>query len=402
MTVPGQGSDGAASNVQGNRKVSSKDWIILPLIGLLTISGLVIATELAARRIYYRAPSKSSRCLVYKDPATGLGVMPNTVCRNSDTGQLIEYRFNGCGFRTDLSCTQKAPGTYRIVMLGSSTAMGLGVTQEKTFASLLPIELSQLTGRNVELYDEGLTANHPELIARWFNQALEPKPDLLLWVVTPYDVQVSGEAPEAEPEAQAGAVSKALFFLKNRPKDESLLDAMRSVWTDYSRTAILLRHTLYKSQSQFLRSYLVGDGVSGYMKTEPTELWQKRLKLFDSYAASISAQAKAAGVPLVVVQLPSRAQVIMAASGDQTAGYDAYALNRELKAIVTSHGAVYMDGLPGYRATYDIDQVFQLADEHPSDGGHALIARELSELLTDGTIPELKAVSSTQPPVARK
>ena len=177
---------------------------------------------------------------------------------------------------------------------------------------------------------------------------------------------------------------------------------MRSVWTNYLRTAVLLRHTLYKSQSQFLRSYLVGDAVSGYMKTEPTELWQKRLKLFDSYAASISAQAKAAGIPLVVVQLPSRAQVIMAATGDQMTGYDPYALNRELKAIVTSHGAVYMDGLPGYSGTYDVDQVFQLADEHPNGEGHKLMANELSELLTDGTISALKAAPGAQSPEAQK
>jgi hypothetical protein len=280
--------------------------------------------------------------------------------------------------------------------------MGLGVTQEKTFASILPGELSQLTGRKIELYDEGLTPNHPELIAHWFNQALEPKPDLLLWVVTPYDIQVSGEAPEEQPEAQAGAVSKTLFFLKNRPKDQSLLDAMRTVWTEYSRTAVLLRHTLYKSQSQFLKSYLIGDGVSGYLKEKPSDLWQKRLKLFDGYAASIGAQAKAAGVPLVVVQLPSRAQIIMVASGDQPAGYNPYVLNRELTAIVTSHGAIYMDALPAYRNTYDIDQIFQRADEHPNDEGHNLISRELSELLTDGTIPDLKVVAGTQPQVARK
>jgi hypothetical protein len=287
-------------------------------------------------------------------------------------------------------------------MLGTSTAMGLGITQEKTFAALLPIELSQLTGRKVELYNEGLTPNHPELIARWFNQALEPKPDLILWVVTPYDVQVSEGGPEVEPEANADAVAKTIFLLKNRPQGESMLDAMRSVWTAYSRTAVLLRHTLYKSQSQFLRSYLMGDAVSGYLKTEPSELWQKRLKLFDGYAASIGAQAKAAGVPLVMVQLPSRAQVIMAASGDRPDGYDPYAMDRELKAIVTSHGGTYLDALPAYRAIYDVDQVFQQADEHPNSEGHGLIARELAGQLSDGAIPELKALAGSQSQQASK
>src|ERR1700742_3200210 len=129
MRVSDQNSDGAASNLRENHKLSPKDWVLLPLIGLLTISALVLATEALARRIYYRSPSTNGRCMVYRDPATGLGVTPNTVCKNSDTGQLVEYRFNSCGFRTDLSCTQKAPGAFRIVLLGSSAAMGLGVTQ---------------------------------------------------------------------------------------------------------------------------------------------------------------------------------------------------------------------------------------------------------------------------------
>jgi hypothetical protein len=287
-------------------------------------------------------------------------------------------------------------------MLGSSAAMGLGVPQRNSFAALLPIELSEATGRKVDLYNEALTPNHPQLIARYFNQALEPKPDLLLWVITPYDVQISGEAPAAEPEAREDAVAKMKFLLKNRPQGESMLAAMRDVWTNYSRTAVLLRHVLYKSQSQYLKSYLLGDEVSGYLRTEPTELWQKRLKLIDGYAASISAQAKAAGVPLVVVELPSRAQVIMASSADWPAGYDPYALNRKLKAIAVSHGGTYFDVLPAYGNVYDVDQVFQAADEHPSDEGHDLIARDLATQFTGGAIPELKAGKSAQPQVARK
>ncbi len=402
MTVPGQTSESIASNVQQSRKFPLKDRVVLPLIGLLTISGLAVAIELIARRVYYRPPATHGRCINYRDPATGLGVIPNTVCRSYDEGKLVEYRFNNCGFRTDLSCTQKTPGAFRIVMLGSSTAMGLNVTQEKTFASLLPVELSQLTGRKVELYNEGLTSSHPELIARWFNQALEPKPDLLLWVITSYDVQVSGEAPEVEPEAQADAVAKTLFFLKNRPKGESLLSAMRTVWAANARSAILIRHFLYTSQSQFLKSYLIGDPVSGYLRTEPTELWQKRLKLFDGYAASIGAQAKAAGIPLVVVQVPSRAQVIMNNSDDQTAGFDPYALDHEVRDIVTSHGGIYVDALPSFRSVYDVDQVFQRADEHPNEQGHRLLAKELSEQLTDGMIPELKAAPGTRTQVAQR
>ena len=399
MTVP---ADISASNVRLNRKLSQKDWALLPLISLLTVGGLAVSAELFARRIYYRPPSTNERCLIYKDPSIGVGASPNAVCKTIDTGQLVEYRFNSCGFRTSLSCTQKAPAAFRIVMLGSSTAMGLGVPEKKSFAALLPIELSQLTGRQVELYNEGLVPSHPEIIARWFNQALDPKPDLILWVVTPYDVQVSGEAPEVEPEAQAGAAAKAIFLIKNRPAGQSMLDAMRGVWINYSRTAVLLRHILYKSPSQFLKSYLMSDVVSGYLKEEPTELWQKRLKLFDGYAASISLQAKAAGVPLVVVQLPSRAQVLMVSTGDWPNGYDPYMLNHVLKAIVANHGDTYLDSLRAYRNSYDLDQVFQQADEHPNEAGQDLIAGDLAVQFTSGVIPQLKAVGNARLQTARE
>jgi hypothetical protein len=252
----------------------------------------------------------------------------------------------------------------------------------------------------VELYNEGLTPNHPEVIARWFNEVLDAKPDLILWIVTPYDVQIGG-APDPQANPRAGPVAKALYAVKHRPPGESMPDAIRDVWTNYSRTAVLLRHILNTSPGLFLKSYLLGDDVSGYLKAEPSALWQRRLKMFDDSATSISAQARAAGVPLVVVQLPSRAQVMMVSTGIWSKEYDPYALGRALQAIVTSHGGAYIDVLPAYRNQFDVEKVYQSADEHPNTEGHALIARDLAGQLSSGLIPALDVNSRTQSQVSQ-
>ena len=54
-------------------------------------------------------------------------------------------------------------------------------------------------------------------------------------------------------------------------------------------------------------------------------------------------RAKAAGVPLVAVLVPNRAQSAMISMGEWPAGYDPYKLDNELSAIVTSHGGMYID-----------------------------------------------------------
>jgi hypothetical protein len=401
MTVASKNSTSDASSREVGDKLSRRDWILLPLISLVTIVLLAVSTEVVARRIYYRAPSTNGKCMTFKDPSTGIGALPNSVCRFQSEGQLMEYRFNSSGFRAGMERDPKVHGTYRIVMTGTSTAMGMGVPREKSFAALLPAELTRLTGRKVELYNEALTPNHPEVVARWFNEVLDAKPDLILWIVTPYDVQIGGAPRDPQPDPKAGALTKALYAVKHRPPGQPMADAVRDVWVTYSRTAVLLRHMLDTSDDQYLKSYLIGDDVAGYMNDQPSALWQLRLKRFDEYTASICAQARAAGVPLVVAQLPSRAQVIMVSAGIQSNEYDPYTLDHEVSAIVANHGGTYIDLLSAYRDSYNVDQIYQPADEHPSESGHAFVSRELAAQLTGGAVAALYVAAPSKPQVAQ-
>jgi hypothetical protein len=81
-----------------------------------------------------------------------------------------------------MECRPKSQATYRIVMVGSSLGMGLGVPEEQTFGALLPKELSRRTGNKVELYNESCTWEVPHIVDMRFNEVLVAKPDMILWV----------------------------------------------------------------------------------------------------------------------------------------------------------------------------------------------------------------------------
>ena len=166
-----------------------RDWILLPMLSLLTIVFMAVSTELLARRMFGQSATIVENCLHMPDPAKGVHGIPNAVCWVKDRETPpIEYRFNSCGHRTDIECGPGRPGIYRIVAIGSSVVMGNLVQQEDALTTRLPIEISRRSGREVDLYNEGMVSQLPQVAALRFEEVLAAKPDMVLWVLMPYDI----------------------------------------------------------------------------------------------------------------------------------------------------------------------------------------------------------------------
>jgi hypothetical protein len=193
-------------------------------------------------------------------------------------------------------------------------------------------------------------------------------------------------------------------MIKRRLSTKSLPDALfntlRNGFDFLSHgTTHMLCHYLYQSQSQYVKSYLVaGNESSGFLMAKPSAAWQSRLRQFDIYIADLEERARAAGVPLVVVMVPNRAQAAMISMGEWPAGYDPYKLDDELRSIITSHGGTYIDILPDFRDIPNPEQGYFPVDGHPNAGGHAIVSRLLAKELTSGVIPALRV--TTQPRTA--
>lgn len=385
----------SASECPGDTNLPWREWLLLMSLGLLTLLTLVCFLELAARKLIPESGSVFRGCMLLNDPSAGTQGIPNSSCaEQSPEGPLTEYRFNACGDRTSGDCGPKSPGTFRIVLVGSSFGFGFMVPSDKTFAALLPIELSQETGRTIEVYNESMVGRFPLQVTSRFSEVLAAKPDMVLWVLTPADIQFSsrGMPPPAE-------LSPNEFGSHMRPLVKVLNFVLQHGNGWYEHIGILLRHILYtnETQAQYVTSFLMnGDDSSGFLKAQLSANWTNHLRQFDARAALVESRSKAAGIPFVAVLVPNRAQAAMISTGRWPAGYDPYKLDNELRSIIESHGGMYVDVLPDYRLIPNPERHYFPVDGHPDPDGHAIISHLLARQLSSGTVPAFKVTVSRQ------
>jgi hypothetical protein len=378
-----------------------RDWITLPLIGIATIVALAGSTELVARRMFQVSKTSSLNCLVLNDESTGVRAIPNSTCSEKIyESELTQYDFNSRGHRAGFDYGPKTPGTYRIVLVGSSFSEGLWNPRERTYAALLPVELSEKTGRRVELYNEGMQWGTPHSVDLRFNEVLAAKPDMILWTVTPWDIDnASLLIPYVAKQINAPFDGKTRLTIVQRVtkafRSKSVPQAIEDGWSraikpfNVTYTAMMLEHFLYKSQSQYLKHYLMQDESNAFLQMQTSAKHAANLSEFEGYVAEIAAQSKAAGVPLVVVLVPQRAQAAMISMGSWPAGFDPYKLGDEVRTPVDANGAIYIDLLHGFRTVPNPEQYYFPVDGHITAGGHAVLSQMMTQALTNGAVADL-------------
>jgi hypothetical protein len=404
------------SENENEAKLPRRDWILLPLIGFFTLLFLAVSTELLARWLFPVSEVGFERCFARDDPSGTAPINANSFCieQIAESRLPVEYRFDSHGHRADTELGPKQPGTYRIVMIGSSMAMGLFVPEDRSFAATLPKELSQRTGRKIELYNEatgGRFRGGPFPLpgsARNFKEVLAVNPDMILWVIAPMDIENADSASTTP--LQQGAMGGALTSDKEAPRSANIWSKLSDAisngtlgsklldrWQG-SRTSLVLKHFLLgaESQGQYVTSYLKNEDDAGFLRTEPSSKWQHLLEVFQGDAEQFEQQAKAAGVPFVAVLVPNRAQAAMISMGEWPKGYDPYKLDAELRSIVEGRGGIYIDTLLSLQKIPSPEQYYFPVDGHLNVDGHAVLSKLLSEQLTDGLVPALRADAQQQ------
>lgn len=388
------------------QKRRGRDWILLPAISLLTVAAIAASSEMLARYFFPIRQMAFENCFATNDPTGDAPVKPNGVCweQMAESPFRAEYRFNSRGHRAGGELTPKAPGTYRIVLIGSSLTQGLFIPRERTFAATLPAQLSAATGRKVEVYNEASGGKFrggsfpTPTSAQHFEDILAAQPDLILWVLTPTDLTnamppETTNSPAGIPgppfsPAPTGALGKVDAVLAKI----NLSGRLKNRW-EQTRMSIALKHLLFghESKEEYVQSYLKNENESGFLLATPSPVWQSRIRNFDADIAEFTSRAKAAGVPMAAVYVPNRAQVAMISMGNPPPGYDPFHLDQDLGQTIWQDGATFLDILPEYRGVADPERHYFPIDGHPDADGHALISRFLAKELTAGQVPALKA-----------
>jgi hypothetical protein len=326
---------------------------------------------------------------------------------------LIEYRMNGCGHRAGVECGPKAPGTYRVVLLGSSIAEGVRVSREQSFAALLPAVLSRDTGRKVEIYNEAQEWSTPHNIDLHFQEALAAQPDLLVWPLSYWDVDYASFTVPYSPNRNSegklvngpppGIWQRMVMAFQKKTFTSVVGDAWKQLMTktDRTRTVQVMMHMIYLNPDLYIDRYLNRGADADFLRENPGPVWRDHIQQFEHYVADVEAKAKTANVPIVIVYVPQRAQAAMISRGQWPAGVDPYTTGNDIGPIVERHGGIFVDLSPDFRSFSHSERYYYPADEHPTPEGHAVLTALLADRLTSGVVPELRAVS-TQKEAARK
>ncbi len=297
-------------------KLPKRDWVILPLLSLATIALLIGSIELIARAKAGDASEQEGMapCIISDDLSTGVRFVPNSECRDrSMESSWTDYKFNSRGHRAGWEYGPKQQGTYRIVMAGSSIAFGFVVDREKSFAALLPDEIAARTGRKIELYNEAMGyagGGTPHSVLVQSDALLAARPDAILWVLTPYDIEnvssigwvrspgqnnpnsANGNPPHTHFEQTVAKFSSALG-IKSVP--EPILDWVGRA-NGQLQFQIYLKHILYESQSLYVNASLNGPPEKiGFVDKNWIPVWTERLHDFDSYAGSLDREGQPGG-----------------------------------------------------------------------------------------------------------
>jgi hypothetical protein len=374
----------------GNSRLPRRDWILLPLLSLLAIGLLAGVSEWASRRVFYRFPASGESCLTIKDPLNGAQGIPNCVVwEKIPEGRPTQYRFNANGYRNDVDFAPKPSGTFRIVLIGSSVAAGFRAPQEQTIAGLLPAELSQRTGRRIEVYSAGLPWRSADAVSRNLEDAIAVHPDMILWILSPLDITYTtalknrgDDAPVTAP-AGAGPIMKSWYAAKALFSNYSFVSAVGKLFS-HTYSATMLRDFFYRSPSEYVQASLAGaDYNQDFLRNQPSAAWDGELREFQRGVTSIEDQAAKANIPLVAVLVPDRTQAAMIAmTGDRPSGFDPYKLGSELRALLTKSGGKYIDILPYFQTVQNPQLGYFALDGHPNGVGYAratqFLARELA------------------------
>jgi len=370
-------------------KLPRRDWILLPMLSLLTVAVCLLAAEVMAK--YFFASERRDTCLI-DNSRMDSEHRPNCSTRmKTAEGPWITNQYNDCGYRTKESCGPKRLGSTRIALIGSSGSEGVYVEYDRTFAKRTASDLTRILGRPVEVQNLGRTACFPICVFQQTDKALALKPDLLIMAIDPYDIehldptQMSSRYMPILPHHTTAAVEE-------KP---SLLARMNS----FAKSTIWMvaaQHFVFQNTATYARIYLQYGDHADYLRTGFSPAWERRFDAFEILLGEMADKSNAANVPFVLIEIPSLAQASLSREKNLPAGVNPYAFNARLKQISSRQRIQFVDGLDALKGEQGANELFYVTDGHMNGEGHALISRALIEQLTKGQAAVLLGRNETQ------
>lgn len=358
--------------------IPRRDFLILPLLSLFTIAFLTLSSEFLAR-FCFPEDKIADPCRV-DDAIIGFKYRANCTSRvKSAEGPWVVNHYNDCGYRSKDSCGPKPPGTFRISLIGSSVAQGLYVPYNETWPARAEQDLTRMCGRPVEVQNLGREMCHPDCEFYRVDEALALQPDLAVITITSYDLEHLVSLNKSEdadwvPPKPAPVTA---------PDELGLLKRAQTVVTG-SRAVTVAEHYLFEDPSTYTRLYLNYGDKADFLRQPFTPAWQSRLQDFDLLLGEMAAKFRAAHVPVVLIEIPSLAQVSLLSLQGLPANVDPFAFDRRLEQISAKYRIQFVSVLYDFQRTPGSNRFFYMVDGHMNGDGEALVEDSFVHQLLSG------------------
>ena len=350
-------------------RLPARDAWLLPLVSLATVLVMLIGAEVASRAVW---PEQVDNACRMPDPVIGYRYRPNcTALTKAAEGPWVTNSYNACGYRSAAPCGAVAPGTRRVALIGSSLSEGYLVPYDDTVGAQLTRDLSRSCGATVEVQNLGGVGYSGHLLTARMAEALRLRPDAVLLLLAPFDLEGEMGAVAPPPSGNAAA----------QPAGDAADGPMHRIFTAFkrSRAVLVTQHFLFRNAAIYLPLYLRYGDKADFLRPPFSPNWQARLRAYDTLLAGLGAQAHQAGVPLSVGFVPQEAQVALMAGRPLPPGIDPDALPRALQAIAARHGVGFIDTSAALRLQATPERLFYQVDGHLSGSGQPIIASYIAE-----------------------
>ena len=146
---------------QSRRMIAGPRGECIGNLWLAAVSGIsffVVFDLVAGALLLPRLPPKG-----LADPVIHHRLIPSSVSEYRDPEFSYDQHVNSLGLRGPEVSRAKPAGDYRILVLGDSFALGVGVADDESFAALLPTRLRAVDGRRVQVLNAGVSSYAPIL-----------------------------------------------------------------------------------------------------------------------------------------------------------------------------------------------------------------------------------------------
>jgi lysophospholipase L1-like esterase len=278
----------------------------------------------------------------------------------------VSYRTNSRGLR-DGEISAKAPGAYRVLLLGDSVVFGHGVPVEDTLAERLERGLRNLPGLgSAEVINAGVTGYSVDQYLSFLRrEGFGLEPDLVLIGFCKNDIISPEDLEELRSLAREGRLYR-MRTIRGRLRRlsawchvaDGLVERVASLWTTTPRAL----------------------AYAGAPVTR--EAWDHTLAVLEE----IARETEARGTALLVACFPYRDEVDQRRARVDPA---------PLEAVAARHGFRMVDLLEAYTAARGEGLFFDPV--HPTGRGHAVAADAVLAELRSGGLLRTRVVGASDP-----